>query len=416
MKFDFVWLLPALALASGCLDSGNNCNPVTEPLRGPWSIPLGETVSIRWEAEETGEPHACVKLTQPDGSTLSVTAPSTIRKGSTAAPDADAGDFRLYELQIDIAGGGDWSWSTRTETGTFGGSFAIQKPDTAIEVVVIGDSNGANLVSGATSDALPENGITWNLLQAELAAGVPDVLVHTGDISYQLSVPLDTWAFFFDNYQPMLGQVLFMPAIGNHEYEFAQEFERYVVPWFSFVGETVIRHGDTPDTIQAIPHVLAADTGPMRIITVNSNLDELTDAELDEMWGALDFWLAGAGDRWKTVVFHHPIYTQSLHAPHLEMRDKMLELDAKHDIHLVLNGHNHVYERYETPELHMILSGGGGTFLYGLDVNDPISGVTRVVAERVFHTTRLTVDATQIKITATDLDGNVIDDATIDRR
>lgn len=391
-------LLPACFIGS----DAKKCDPVGTPRFGPWSVPYGDQLIVRWEGQVDDVGVACVTVTGPDGQAMDVTATSEIRSVDAAGLNGDdKGAFRIYSTQIAAAVPGVWRWSIAGAVAPIEGSARIVAKDDTLDILLIGDSNGANTRSGEPSDNLPDDSLTYQMLQAELAAGQPDVLIHAGDIAYHVSAPLDSWINFFANFGAVLKNSLFLPAIGNHEYEFEREFEEFFVRWFS-----------APQT----HHVLAVDTGPMRLITINSNSGELTDAAAAHMWDTVERWLATAGDRWKTVIFHHPIYTESDHAPKLDLREKILALDEKHDIQLVLNGHNHVYERFETPELHAFVSGGGGTFLYALDSNPPIAGVTKAAAVQAYHTVRLKVSANEIQVTATDLDGNVIDSAVLDKR
>ena len=63
----------------------------------------------------------------------------------------------------------------------------------------------------------------------------PDFTMHGGDIMYYDS-GLDTWASWFGVMQPMLSQGAFFPAIGNHEVATPDDYDNYVMRFFSGAG------------------------------------------------------------------------------------------------------------------------------------------------------------------------------------
>lgn len=70
---------------------------------------------------------------------------------------------------------------------------------------------------------------------------------------------------------------------------------------------------------------------------------------------------------WRIVFLHHPLYTTI--ANHCErpdvtdLRDNVLAVLQRHDIHLVLSGHSHAFEWFRSnalPNTGIVVSGGGG--------------------------------------------------------
>jgi hypothetical protein len=56
--------------------------------------------------------------------------------------------------------------------------------------------------------------------------------------------------------------------------------------------------------------------------------------------------LSSSNADWKICFFHHPLYSSgSRHGPSLEIRAVIEPLFVKHDVSLVLSGHEHFYER-----------------------------------------------------------------------
>ena len=59
----------------------------------------------------------------------------------------------------------------------------------------------------------------------------------------------------------------------------------------------------------------------------------------------LDKVLEGAGDRWKIVFFHHPVYTNGRYSSTYRLWRTILPVMEARGTHLVLSGHDHLYER-----------------------------------------------------------------------
>ena len=56
--------------------------------------------------------------------------------------------------------------------------------------------------------------------------------------------------------------------------------------------------------------------------------------------------LKKSGEKWKIVFFHHPLYSSSrTHGSQLKLRATLEPLFIQYNVSLVLNGHDHVYER-----------------------------------------------------------------------
>jgi hypothetical protein len=101
--------------------------------------------------------------------------------------------------------------------------------------------------------------------------------------------------------------------------------------------------------------------------------------------------LASSPDTWNVISFHHPPYGSAWKGPSSWMRWPFQEWGA----HVVLNGHNHVYERIMINDFAYITNGCGGGPLYAWgDVVDPNS----VVRHNLNWGAQL-VDATEEKIT-----------------
>jgi 3',5'-cyclic AMP phosphodiesterase CpdA len=56
--------------------------------------------------------------------------------------------------------------------------------------------------------------------------------------------------------------------------------------------------------------------------------------------------LSKSGEKWKIAYFHHPLYSSGkTHGSTLKLREVLEPLFIKYNVSLVLNGHDHIYER-----------------------------------------------------------------------
>jgi hypothetical protein len=96
-------------------------------------------------------------------------------------------------------------------------------------------------------------------------------------------------------------------------------------------------------------------------------------AWLDATLGALR---ADPAIDWILVGFHHCAYcTNAVHASDGGVRDAWVPLFEQHRVDLVLNGHNHCYERAHVNDLTYLTVGGGGQAAYPSSLA-PLSYVT----------------------------------------
>jgi hypothetical protein len=71
---------------------------------------------------------------------------------------------------------------------------------------------------------------------------------------------------------------------------------------------------------------------------------------------------------WKIAVFHQPAFSCSTHATTPEVVAAWVPLFEAHGVDLVLNGHDHNYQRFEPRhDVTYIVSGGGGARLYEIE-------------------------------------------------
>ena len=78
----------------------------------------------------------------------------------------------------------------------------------------------------------------------------------------------------------------------------------------------------------------------LRFVVLDSNA--MDPAQRD--WA--EATLRAAGEPWKIVVFHHPIYSDGdRHGSNVELRALLEPMLVRHGVRIVFSGHEHVYQR-----------------------------------------------------------------------
>jgi acid phosphatase len=107
----------------------------------------------------------------------------------------------------------------------------------------------------------------------------------------------------------------------------------------------------------------------------------------------------------RVVVFHHPIATAGLHRPDDAQRRLWEPLFRRGRVALVLQGHNHHYERIERGGLTIVTTGGGGAPVYPCVF--PVAGLRS--CRPVHHFLAIEATPGAIGVTAMRPDGEVLD-------
>ncbi|MEA2498788.1 MAG: hypothetical protein QOH26_1193 [Actinomycetota bacterium] len=103
--------------------------------------------------------------------------------------------------------------------------------------------------------------------------------------------------------------------------------------------------------------------GDAEIFVLDAN-DPGSAEQMDWLEGAL-----GSSEAiWKVVVFHQPAYSCSRHDGTPAVQADWVPLFENEGVDLVLNGHDHAYQRFAPEGGPMyVVTGGAGNVLYGLD-------------------------------------------------
>ena len=136
-------------------------------------------------------------------------------------------------------------------------------------------------------------------------------------------------------------------------------------------------------------------------------LDSTAIADAQTRWLARA--LATSRAPWKVAVFHHPPHTCGVYTGNLAVRRSWSPLFERYGVRLVLNGHDHNYQRFVPLRgVTHVVHGGGGARLYRWR---PCRGLAAARSARGFLYVR--TDAATLTLSSVDLRGRVIDRVTI---
>jgi acid phosphatase len=128
----------------------------------------------------------------------------------------------------------------------------------------------------------------------------------------------------------------------------------------------------------------------------------------------LDAALSRPGPRFRVVLFHQPAWSCGPHGSTAAVDQQWVPVIESHHVALVLNGHDHDYERFTSGGgVTYVVTGGGGQTLY------PLLPCFQTPPENAraetHHFTGVEVTGATMTLTAVDSEGNVIDRAVLSR-
>lgn len=204
-----------------------------------------------------------------------------------------------------------------------------------------------------------------------LGANVPLLLL--GDLVYTNGTATE----FAQCYDPIWGGALkaaSYPVPGNHEYNTAN-----AAPYYAYFGA---RAGDPTKGYYSM------DIGGWHIMALNSNLPMGANSA-QATWLRNDL-LANASKRCKLAYWHHPRFSSSDGHGSDPYSSAIWDILYTFRTDVVLNGHDHVYERFapQTPTqqpdargIRQFVIGTGGAGLYGFNAVPEANSAVRIEGE-----------------------------------
>jgi Calcineurin-like phosphoesterase len=217
-----------------------------------------------------------------------------------------------------------------------------------------------------------------------------DALVTTGDNVYESGEPEHFRAQLDEPYRELRrGRPLWV-TLGNHDVRAGH-------------GAAQLRHLGLPD----LPY--AKQLPGVQLLFLDANRPDQAQAD----W--LEARLTEPGPRFRVAVFHQPAWSCSNHDSDEQVGRVWVPVFERHRVALVLNGHDHNYQRFISEQgVTYVVTGGGGKGLYRLD-RCPAGTPRRVVGARRNHFTAVEVRARSLTLTAVAPEGFVLDRAVIER-
>ncbi|KUK78623.1 MAG: Metallophosphoesterase [Mesotoga prima] len=196
----------------------------------------------------------------------------------------------------------------------------------------------------------------------EIAHGIArenvPLVIHTGDL-VSSDDTLDEWTSFF-NVIDILSDSVFYSTIGNHEAS-AENYTKF----FAFPGNK---------------RYYSFWYGDVFFICLNTN-EAFDKYSLQYIWLLTELEEAKEGDpAFIIVYFHHPPYSFGPHGDHLYIQQYLVPVFEDYKVDLVLNGHDHGYQRVEKNGVTYVISAGGGAPLYDIG-----SGKDLIASANAYH-------------------------------
>ena len=375
-------------------------------VRGPYlQQPSDHSMLVVWATREAGS--ASVRYGVGTAGPLSVAATSRL------VPAATSGlGFDYYQHEATLAG---LSPSTIYGYQAFLNGTAAAPSASFTTAPAAGSGTFSFVALGDTGTGSPEQKQIAGLLGSEHF----DFLLHTGDIAYGSEDGTGDGnyatyqSFLFDIY-PWLSSKPFVPVEGNHDSRPSNGNGAAYLDLFDL--PTNGASAAFPDHAE---RYYSFDYGRAHFVALDTEFTFLDPARQAEQLRWLEADLAATHQPWKIVFFHRAPYSSGgEHGSSLDVRAAFGPLLERYGVDLVLNGHEHDYERTvpiresTTPTdraVPYIVTGGGGAPLYPAGTSS-----WTAFSASVNEYLKVTVDACRLTTTAIGLDGTPLDSSAID--
>jgi len=220
---------------------------------------------------------------------------------------------------------------------------------------------------------------TGGSLQAQVLAllGQPgragELVLVLGDNAYESGTEQELQDRLFKPMAALMRQTPLFPTLGNHEY-------------VTNMGQPYLDNFYLPANNTArTERYYSFDWGPVHFVALDSTCAVLGSVDVCKLanqksWLAQD--LAATKQPWKVVFFHHPPWSSGAHGSQLVMRREFAPMFEQYGVDLVLNGHDHNYERSKlmkgdavaasgTRGIHYVVVGSGGASLRSFPITQP---------------------------------------------
>jgi 3',5'-cyclic AMP phosphodiesterase CpdA len=166
-----------------------------------------------------------------------------------------------------------------------------------------------------------------------------NLMIHAGDLINRSNNDYE-WGEWFEAGGWVNGMIPSLSTPGNHEYYYDKSDKGYLSmhwrPQFALPE-------NGPDGLAESAYFI--DYQGVRFISLNSQAALLDSSVLDKQAAWFEKVVSDKPNRWNVVIHHHPIYSTKNGRDNDEWRLKMEPLYKKHNVDIVLQGHDHTYGR-----------------------------------------------------------------------
>ena len=369
----------------------------------PW---LGETTSdsvvVTWATDAPGASEVRYSQDQSYGHTA--TASTFARDAKywhsatiTGLTPATTYHYRIYTGGVDLTPWPDVTFRTAPPPSV-----------TVVTFAALGDSRPRFASSSPSQGALA--------VAAQMAQRGFDFALHTGDIVHSGGVCSgvnSAWnqyiRVYFDVYKESTSDTPFYTALGNHELRdgpcgYQAYTDVYHLPENAPAGDKEKYYSFDWANV----HVAVLDT-------------ETKYATGSAQYNWLENDLQNTSQPWVIVVFHNPAYSSGSHGSTADVQTYLTPLFESYGVAVVLNGHDHDYERTCPIRDNACTTTAAGGVVYfvtgggGSSLRSPGDEWFTAYADKRQHFMELTVADCKLSIEARDENGVVFDSYEIDR-
>jgi acid phosphatase type 7 len=279
-----------------------------------------------------------------------------------------------------------------------------------------GTALGRQAVVGVIGD-MGSGGPNEHANVRQLAARGVELVLTVGDNSYPNGAAEEWDPKFFLPFAPLLPYATLAPALGDHE---------YLTPG----AQGYLDAFELPEA-PANERYYSFDWGDLHVAVVDSNcVDPLGGKPIGctaaQMVAWLDEDLRQSQAPWKVVTLHRPALASGRYGTSVKVAQALVPLFEAHQVDLVLQGHNHFYERswpvragavvqrgYQASGAPVyVTSGGGGDWIYESPGEPPVWSAFRATA---FQHLQLTLDGERLQVDSVRPDGTLLDTFTLQK-
>lgn len=240
----------------------------------------------------------------------------------------------------------------------------------------------------------------------------PQLIIHTGDLVYQIGAKKEYPGKFFGPYAKLLPNVPFLPVLGNHDIVTANGAP---------LLETFVLPENGPEGVEP-ERCYWFDYCNARFVALDTNLEPEVIRTQVAPW--LADVLADAKTTWKFVYFHHAVFTNASHAPNAAVLDHLVPVFEAGGVDVTFAGHNHLYERTHAIRegktvapgegVVYITTGAGGMSLYNENEETPAPWIATYYDDK-YSFTLIDIDGPRLSLRQINDDNDIIDEWVYDK-